>query len=164
FRRSNSPGECWGETRKWYGARTVGQQIELRKKLTSFNIAKGSDPVEKFLEIEDVCEAMRDAGMDVDDQTVYGIYVAALPSEYDLEIRELSRKQVFDREEIINIVQAQFELQRKKKKSSSSAHALVADGGRGGRGGRGRAGAEKQPAKGPMCFNCRGQGHYARDC
>ena len=93
FRRSNSPGECWGETRKWYGARTVGQQIELRKKLTSFNIAKGSDPVEKFLEIEDVCEAMRDAGMDVDDQTVYGIYVAALPSEYDLEIRELSRKQ-----------------------------------------------------------------------
>ena len=86
FRRSNSPGECWEETRKWYGARTAGQQIELRKKLTYFNNAKGSDPVEKFLEIEDVCEEMRDAGMDIDDQTVYGIYAAALPSEFDLEI------------------------------------------------------------------------------
>ena len=44
--------------------------------------------------------------MNIDDQTVYGIYVAALPSDYDLEIRELSRKQVFDREEIMNIEQA----------------------------------------------------------
>ena len=71
--------------------------ISSRKKLTNFNIAKGSDSVGKFLEIEDVFEEMRDAEMDIDDQTVYGIYVAALPSEYDLEIRELSRKQVFDR-------------------------------------------------------------------
>lgn len=53
---------------------------------------------------------MRNAGMGVDDQAGYGIYVAALPSDYDLEIRELNRKQVFDREEIINKVMAQFEL------------------------------------------------------
>ena len=39
FGRSNSPRGCWEETRKRYGARTVGQQIELRK-LTYFNIAK----------------------------------------------------------------------------------------------------------------------------
>ena len=26
------------------------------------------------------------------------------------------------------------------------------------------AGAEKQPAKGLMCFSCRGQGHYVRKC
>ena len=90
----------------------------------------------------------------------------------------------------MNIVQAQFELLRKK--SSSSAHVLVAYGGRGRAGakrggksgGRGwggdnngnssrsqkdgesgaAAGAEKQPAKGPMGFNCRGRGHHTRDC
>lgn len=33
------------------------------------------------------------------DQIVYGINVTALPSEYDLQIRELSRAQVFYREE-----------------------------------------------------------------
>ena len=37
----------------------------------------------------------------------------------------------------------QFELLEKKTKSSSSAHALVADGGRGGGGGRGRAGGKR---------------------
>ena len=118
----------------------------------------------------------------------YSICVAALPSS--MISKSESWKQVFDREDIMNIVQAQFELPRKK--SSSSAHVLVAYGGRGragakrggksgGRGG-GRnnngnrsssqkggesgaaAGAEKHPAKGPMCFNCHGRGHYARDC
>ena len=43
-------------------------------------------------------------------QSVYGIYVAALPSEYELEIRELNRNQVLDRNEIINLVQAQYDL------------------------------------------------------
>ena len=46
-----------------------------------------------------MCEEMRDAGMDVADQTIRGIYVAALLSEYNLEIRKLSRIQVFDRED-----------------------------------------------------------------
>ena len=47
-----------------------------------------------------MCEEMRDAGMDVADQTIRGIYVAALLSEYNLEIRKLSRIQVFDREDL----------------------------------------------------------------
>lgn len=55
-------------------------------------------------------------------QAVYGTFVSALPSEYDLEIRELNRKQVFDREEILNLVQAQNELLSKKKKNSPVAH------------------------------------------
>ena len=67
-------------------------------------------------------------------QSVYGIYVAALPSEYELEIRELNRNQVLDRNEIINLVQAQYDLLSKKKKSSPAAHTLVVDG-RGGVGG-----------------------------
>ena len=60
--------------------RTVGQQIEPRRWLTYYNIAKMSDRVDNFLEIEDVREEMRHAWMDVDDQWCF------LPSEYDLEI------------------------------------------------------------------------------
>ena len=66
--------------------------------------------------IEDHAELISDAGIQVNVQSVYGIHVDALPSEYELEIRKLGRKQVFEREEIINLVQAQYELLSKKKK------------------------------------------------
>ena len=145
--------------------------------------------MQKLLGIEDRAELMRDAGIQVDLQSVYGIYVAALPSEYELENRELNRNQVLDRNKIINLVQAQYDLLGKKKRSSPAAHALVVDG-RGGAGGRGHPGGkrggrgsgrghnanrmvkkssdgnfdgvedDKQPAKGPMCYNCRGRGCY----
>ena len=86
---------------------------------------------------------MRDAGIIVDSQSVYGTFVAGLPSsENEFEIRELSRKQVFDREEIINVIQAQYDLLSRRKKSSPAAHALVADG-RGGGGGRGHPGGKR---------------------
>ena len=137
---------------------------------------------------------MRDAGIEVDAQTVLGIFVAALSHEcYDFELRELSQKQVFDRDEIINLIEAQWNLlQKRRSKSSPAAHALIADG-RGGAGGRGHPGGkrgnrgggrgnsnnrnvknshdgndgaedDKRPAKGPICCNCRGRGHFARDC
>ena len=73
--------------------------------MTTFQAPKGSDPVQKFLEV-DHAELMRDASIQVDVQSIYGIYVAALPSEYELEIRELNRSQVLDRNEIVNLVQA----------------------------------------------------------
>ena len=44
---------------------------------------KGIDPV---LEIEGHAELVRNAGIQVDVKSVYGIYVAALLSEYELEI------------------------------------------------------------------------------
>ena len=73
----------WEATLKWYLPQTAGQHITLRRQLTSFQVPNGSDPVQKFLEIEDHAELMRDAGIRVDVQSVYGIYVAALPSEYN---------------------------------------------------------------------------------
>ena len=98
--------------------------------------------MQKFLEIEDHAELMRDAGIQVDVQSLYGINVAALPSEYELEIRELNRNQVLDRNEIINLPQAQYDLRGKKKKSSPAAHALVVDG-RGGAVGREHPGGKR---------------------
>ena len=85
---------------------------------------------------------MRDAGIQVDVQSVDGIYVAALPSEYELEIRELNRNQVLNRNKIINLVQAQYDLLSREKNTSPTAHALVVDG-RGGAGGRGHPGCKR---------------------
>ena len=80
FRRSTSPRQFWENTVKWYIPQTAGQQVTLRQQLTNFQVPKTSDPVQKLLETEDHAELMRDAGIKVEDQAVYGAYVAALPS------------------------------------------------------------------------------------
>ena len=143
FRRSTSPRQFWENTVKWYIPQTTGQQVTLRQQLTNFQVPKTSDSVEKLLEIEDYAELMRDAGIKVDDQAVYGAYVAALPSpDYQPEIRELEREQVFDREHIIRLVRAAHELLKDNKKKSPSALAFISDGRNGG-GGRGHPGAKR---------------------
>ena len=48
------------------------------KEVAQFPDPKGSDPVQKMLEIEDHAEQMRDTGMHVDDQDVYSTCVSAL--------------------------------------------------------------------------------------
>ena len=194
FRRSTSPRQFWENTVKWYISQTAGQQVTFRQQLTNFQVPKTSDPVQKLLEIEDHAELMRDAGIKVDDQTVYGAYVAALPW-YQPEVRELKREQVFDREHIIRLVRTAHELLKDNKKKSPSALAFNSDGrnGGGGRrrprgkrggrgGGRGRSNSGngkakssdddgkdaaedgKKPARGPMCYNCHVRGHFAADC
>ena len=129
FRRSTSPRQFWENTVKWYIPQTAGQQVTLRQQLTNFQVPKTSDPVQKLLEIEDHAELMRDAGIKVDDQAVYGAYVAALPSpEYQPEIRELKREQVFEREHIIRLVRAAHELLKDNKKKPPSTLAFIRDG------------------------------------
>ena len=143
FRRSTSPRQFWENTVKWYIPQTAGQQVTLRQQLTNFQVPKTSDPVQKLLEIEYHAELMRDAGIKVDDQAVYGAYVAALPSpEYQPEIRELKREQIFDREHIIRLVRAAHELLKGKKKKSPSALAFISDRRNGG-GGRGHPGGKR---------------------
>ena len=79
FRRSTSPRQFWENTVKWYNPQTAVQHVTLRQQLTKTQVPKTSDPVQKLLEIEDHAELMRDAGIKVDDQAVYGAFVAALP-------------------------------------------------------------------------------------
>ena len=142
FRRNTSPRQFWDNTVKWYIPQTAGQHVTLRQQLTNFQVPKTSDPVQKLLEIEDHAELMRDAGIKVDDQVVYGAYIAALPSpEYQPEIREL-REKVFDREHIIRLVRTAHELLKNNKKKSPSALAFISDGRNEG-GGRGHPGAKR---------------------
>ena len=85
------------------------------------------------------------------------------------------------------MIQAQYDLLSRRRKSPPAAHALVADGRghpggkRGGRGG-GPGGSnnnrkvkkssdgdddaegDKPSGKGPMCYNCHDRGRFARDC
>ena len=143
FRRSTSSRQFWENTVELYIPQIAGQQVTLRQQLTNFQVPKTSDPVQKLLEIEDHAELMRDAGIKVDDQAVYGDYVAILPSpEYQPEIRELKREQVFDREHIIRLVRAAHELIKDNKKKSPSALAFISDGRNGG-GGQGHPGAKR---------------------
>ena len=107
----------------------------MRRKFANSPVPKNADPIPKLFELEDLAQLMRNAGIEVDAQTVLGTFVASLSHEcYDFELRELSRKQVFDRDEIINLIEAQWNLlQKKRSKTSPAAHALIADG-RGGAG------------------------------
>ena len=121
FRRSTSPGKFWQETVEWYCPKTTGNKTQLRKDFNNFHVQKGRNPIPALFGLEDHVELMRDAGIIVDSQSVYGTFVAGLPpSEYEFEIRELSRKQVFDREEIINVIQAQYDLLQEEEEPPSS--------------------------------------------
>ena len=74
MKRFVSPSELWYETKKWYQASTIGQQNKLRKKLNNFQIARGSDPVEALLEIEDIAAELSLSGVAVDQQHVYSVF------------------------------------------------------------------------------------------
>ncbi|CAN0349978.1 unnamed protein product, partial [Pylaiella littoralis] len=142
----------------WYSKRTIGEQNELRKRLANFKIPKGSNPVEQLQVAEDLGAEMKEAGIPVEDQQIYSTFVSALPfAEYHLEIRELGRETVLQREQIVNLVRPQYELLRRNKKSSSSDYALITGGGRGGGGWRGRGGAKRGGRGGS-----RGGGHGNR--
>ena len=83
MKRFLSPSEFWCETKEWYQASTIGQQNKLRKKL-NFQIARGSDPVESVLEIEDIAAELSLSGVAVDQQHIYSLFVSALHAEYNL--------------------------------------------------------------------------------
>ena len=169
FHRSTPPRRCW-EILDWCDTKTNALKGTCMRELYNFKIGKQDNPVEKFYEIEDLRVKLLNAGMTVDDDTLYSCFVSALPSaEYALEIRDLNLKQVYDRKEIINLVRNQYEtlLPSFGKGKGSNSLALVSKGGRGhgGKGGqgggRGKAGRKKDSVK---CWRCRATGHYSDNC
>ena len=77
---------------------------DLSRRLQFFKIATGSNPQAEMGRIEDLAAEMRTAGMILDDNMLYTIFLDALPSEYDIEVRNLASRDSVSREEIIKAV------------------------------------------------------------
>ncbi|CAN0535643.1 unnamed protein product, partial [Laminaria digitata] len=87
--RCTSPREAWDALLAWYGPQTTGAKSDLSRRLNSFRTATGSKPQAEMGRIEDFAAEMRTAGMILDDNMLYTIFLDALPSEYDIEVRNL---------------------------------------------------------------------------
>ena len=94
FHRSKSPRKCWDSIVNWYDTKTNAQKGTcMRETLYDFTMKKEDDPVELYAK-EDLREKFNNAGISVDDNTLYTCFVAAVPTaEYALEIRDLNLKQ-----------------------------------------------------------------------
>ncbi|CAN0519492.1 unnamed protein product, partial [Laminaria digitata] len=102
--RCTSPREAWDALLEWYGPQTTGAKSDLSRRLNSFKIGTGSNPQAKIGRIEDLAAEMRSAGMILDEDMLYTIFLDALPSEYDIEVRNLAFRYSVSREEIIKAV------------------------------------------------------------
>ena len=67
--RCTSPREAWDALLAWYGPQTTRARSDLSRRLNSFKIAPGSNPLEEMGRIEDLAAEMRTAGMTLDDHT-----------------------------------------------------------------------------------------------
>ena len=153
------------------------------RELYNFTIKKEDGPVGKLYAMEDLGDKLNNAGISVDDNTLYTCFVSALPAaEYALKIRDLNLKQIRDRK--INLVCSKYETFGKSNGSSDSLAPIgkgrsgywerggKAHGGRGKSGnrkeGNGNAnsngGAGKANFSIGKCFRCRAAGHYSERC
>ena len=78
--RCTSPREAWDALLAWYGPQTTGGKSDLSRRLNSFNIAPGSNPLEEMGRIEDLAAEKRTAGMTLDDHMLYTMFFYALPA------------------------------------------------------------------------------------
>ncbi|CAN0558775.1 unnamed protein product, partial [Laminaria digitata] len=72
-----SPREAWDALLVWYGPQTAGAKSDLSRSLHSFKIATGSNPQAEMGRIEDLAAEMRTAGMILDDNMLYTIFLDA---------------------------------------------------------------------------------------
>lgn len=143
-------------------------------------------PVRELCGLEDLAARMERARIPIDANTMFTCFINGLPkSEFEQEIRDIGLMETYNRKEIVRLVRNRFETLKKRQDQNGPSNALIAhvrgNGRRGGRGGRGGgrgsgnswkgksddgndAAEEKASDKGPMCYNCRCRGHFAREC
>ena len=79
-----------------------GQKSDLSRRLSSFTITPGSNPLEEMGRIEDLASEMRTAQMTLDDHMLYTIFIDARPAEYEVEARNLASRDSIGRDYVIN--------------------------------------------------------------
>ncbi|CAN0515542.1 unnamed protein product, partial [Laminaria digitata] len=152
------------------------------RELYNFTVGKEGNPVERLYAIEDLREKLVNAGMSVEDNTLYSCFVNALPAaEYALERRDLNLKQAYDKKEILNPVRSQYNTllptfgkskgssQTLMHSSEKGGEAMVVEVVGGGRSGKGKEGGNSNKNAGARtskvtCFRCRATGHYSSKC
>ena len=102
--RCTSPREAWGALHEYNGPQTTGGKSDLSRRLDSFKIAPGSNPLEEMVRIEDLAAEMRTAGLTLDDYMLYTIFIDALPAEYEVEARNLVSSDSIGRDDTIKTV------------------------------------------------------------
>ena len=122
----------------------MGAKSDLSRRLNSFKIAPGSNPLQEMGRIEELAADMRTAGLTLDDHLLYNIFIDALPAEYEVEARNLAPRDSIGRDDIIKAVRERHhQLSGNRKKGSNAGHAghaMFAGGGGSGGGGRGKGG------------------------
>ena len=117
-----------GRAPAWYGPQTTGAKSDLSRRLDSFKIAPGSNPLEKMSRIEDLA-----AGMTLDDHMLWTIFIDALPAEYEVEARNLASRDSIGRDDIIKAVRERHHRRSGSRKKGSNVghagHAMFAGGG-----------------------------------
>ena len=86
------------------GPQTTGAKSDISRRLNSFKIAPGSNPLEEMGRIEDLAAEMRTSGLTLDDHMLYTIFIDALPAEYEVEARNLASRDIIGRDDIIKAV------------------------------------------------------------
>ena len=98
--RCTSPRQAWDALLAWYGHQATGAKSDLSRRLNSFIIAPASNPLEEMGRIEDLAAEMRAAGMSVDDHMLNTIFIDALPTEYEVEARNLASRDSIGRDAV----------------------------------------------------------------
>ncbi|CAN0523320.1 unnamed protein product, partial [Laminaria digitata] len=161
--RCTSPREAWDALLEWYGPQTTGAKSDLSRRLNSFKIATGSNPQAEIGKIEDLPAKMRSAGMILDDDMLYTISLDALPSEYDIESRNLASRDSVSREESIKAVRERHRrLSGNGKKGGTNEGGGASAAAAGGDGKSAKAAEGNYPRWG--CYRCGKKGPVAADC
>ena len=148
LKSKNDRVSCTGAPQVHLAERSVGRaprvvqpsndkgQSDLSRRLNSFKIAPGTNPLDVMGRIEDLAVEMRTAGMSLDDHMLYAIFIDALPAEYEVEARNLASRDSIGRDYIIKAVRERHHrLSGSRKKGSNAGHAghaMFAGGGDGG--------------------------------
>ena len=131
-----SPREAWDTLLAWYGPQTTGAKSDLSRRLNSFKIGPGSNPLEEVGRIEDLAAEKRTAGITLDDHMPCTVFIDALPAEYEVGARNLASRDSIGRDDIIKAVREwHHRLSGRRKKGFNAGHAdhaMFAGGGDGG--------------------------------
>ena len=119
-----TPKEAWTNLTKWDGPQAQGARTEYYRKMHSFEIAAGQNPLIALGEFKDMAAEMRGIDLAVDDPMLYPCFLEALSGGYEAKVRQLAGKTDLGREEIMRTIRERSAHVPKSQKDGARDHAL----------------------------------------